>query len=78
MKWIEADTIGGKLHHDGNPCMSWMVSNVTARVDANDNIFPRKERAESKIDGPVAAIIAMSVAQRAEEARKPEPRIRTL
>jgi phage terminase large subunit-like protein len=78
MKWIEAYTIGGKLHHDGNPCMSWMVSNVTARVDANDNIFPRKERAESKIDGPVAAIIAMSVAQRAEEARKPEPRIRTL
>ena len=66
MKWIEALTLAGRLHHDGNPCMSWMVSNVVCRVDANDNVFPRKERAENKIDGAVAAIIALCVAMREE------------
>jgi phage terminase large subunit-like protein len=77
MKWLEALTLSGRLHHDGNPAMSWMVSNVTARVDANDNVFPRKERAENKIDGAVAAIIALSVAMR-EQPRVVMPRIRTL
>lgn len=67
MKWIEALVLAGKLHHDGNPCMSWMVSNVTARVDAKDNIFPRKDRPEMKIDGLVAALNAMRVAMMEEE-----------
>ncbi len=38
--------------------MSWMIGNVTAQADRNDNVFPRKERFENKIDGPVALIIA--------------------
>jgi phage terminase large subunit-like protein len=66
MKWLEALVLAGRLHHDGNPAMSWMVSNVVCRLDANDNVFPRKERAENKIDGAVAAIIALCVAMRDE------------
>ena len=62
MKWIEALVLAGRFHHDGNPCMSWMVANVTARIDAKDNVFPRKERADQKIDGLVAALNAMRVA----------------
>ena len=42
--------------------MSWMMGNVVARVDAKDNIFPRKERYEQKIDGPVALIYALAMA----------------
>jgi phage terminase large subunit-like protein len=77
MKWVEALVLAGRFHHDGNPCMSWMMSNVTARVDAKDNVFPRKERLENKIDGPVALIIAMAVAMR--EPDKPKlPGILTL
>src|SRR5690606_20973584 len=68
MKWVEALALAGKLHHDNNPCMNWMVSNVTARVDANDNVFPRKEHADNKIDGAVAAIIAMAMTQAEEQA----------
>ena len=64
MKTLEALVIAGRFHHDGNPAMSWMMSNVTARVDANDNVFPRKEKADNKIDGPVAAIIALAVQMR--------------
>lgn len=61
MKWIEALVLAGRFHHDGNPCMNWMVANVTARVDAKDNVFPRKERVDNKIDGLVAALNAMRV-----------------
>lgn len=62
MKWVEAKVLAGELHHDGNPCFDWQMGNVVAKVDANDNIFPRKERRENKIDGPVALIIAMGQA----------------
>jgi len=37
-----------------------VVSNVVAHLDAKDNIYPRKERAENKIDGIVALIMALS------------------
>ena len=59
MKWVQALIEDGRLHHDGNPVMSWMIGNVTAQVDRNDNVFPRKERPENKIDGAVALIMAM-------------------
>ena len=60
MKMLEALVRTGRLHHDGNPCLAWMVSNVTVREDANENIFPRKDTPGSKIDGAVAAIMALS------------------
>lgn len=59
MKQFEALVLAGKLIHDGNPMMTWMISNVVCHRDAKDNIYPRKERHENKIDGPVAAIMAI-------------------
>jgi phage terminase large subunit-like protein len=59
MKELEALVISGRLKHDGNPMMTWMVSNVVCHRDAKDNIYPRKEREENKIDGVVAAIMAI-------------------
>ena len=35
-----------------------MISNVVAHRDNKGNIYPRKERDENKIDGPVAAFAA--------------------
>lgn len=60
MKQLEAMVIAGKLVHDGNPITTWMVSNVVCHHDAKDNIYPRKERMENKIDGVVAAIMALN------------------
>lgn len=62
MKTLEALVLDGRIQHGGNPCLTWMMGNVVAKVDAKDNIFPRKERYEQKIDGPVAMIIALSAA----------------
>lgn len=59
MKQLEALILQGKLVHDGNPMMTWMISNVVCHRDAKDNVYPRKERHENKIDGPVAAIMAL-------------------
>lgn len=59
MKQLEALVLQGKLVHDGNPMMTWMMSCVVCHRDAKDNIYPRKERDSNKIDGPVAAIMAL-------------------
>ncbi|MFN7883002.1 MAG: terminase large subunit, partial [bacterium] len=59
MKQLEALVLQRKLTHNGNPMMTWMISNVVCHRDAKDNIYPRKERDEHKIDGPVAAIMAL-------------------
>lgn len=72
MKESNAMIKARRLHFDGNPVMKWMFSNVVARVDANDNVFPRKERNENKIDGVVALIMAMSRAMKREPAGVPE------
>ena len=47
--------------------MRWMMGNVVAKRDAKDNIFPRKERYENKIDGVVALIMAVGLAGVPEE-----------
>lgn len=60
MKELEARVLSGRLKHDGNPALTWMISNVVAHLDKKDNIYPNKQRPQNKIDGPVALIMAMS------------------
>lgn len=60
MKSVQAEVYGSKIHHDGNPVMTWMMSNITVKPDKNDNIFPNKSTPENKIDGPVALFTAKS------------------
>jgi phage terminase large subunit-like protein len=60
MKWLEALVLEGRFHFDGDPVLTWMVSNVVCHRDAKDNIFPRKEREENKIDGVVALIMCLN------------------
>jgi phage terminase large subunit-like protein len=67
MKQLEALVLQGRIHHDGNPALRWMVSNVVCHRDAKDNIYPRKERPENKIDGVVAALMALNRALLAPE-----------
>ncbi|MGO4154351.1 terminase large subunit [Cupriavidus sp. YAF13] len=59
MKQLEALVLKGEIEHNGDPVMTWMISNVVCHVDKKDNIYPNKERPENKIDGPVAAIMAL-------------------
>lgn len=59
MKQVQALVYSDRLHTDGNPVMEWMASNLVAHYDAKDNVYPRKEGRENKIDGMVALIMAM-------------------
>jgi phage terminase large subunit-like protein len=65
MKEIEALVKAGRFHHDGDPVLGWMMSNVVCHVDRKDNVFPVKQTAKNKIDGAVAAIMAMGRAMHA-------------
>jgi phage terminase large subunit-like protein len=60
MKQMDGLIRSRKIAHDGDPVMTWMMSNVVARSDAKDNVYPRKERPENKIDGPVAHMMAQA------------------
>jgi phage terminase large subunit-like protein len=59
MKELEALVYDSRFHHDGDPVLGWMISNVVCHRDAKDNIFPRKEREENKIDGVIAILVAL-------------------
>jgi len=59
MKHLDALIRAGGIRHNGDPVFTWMLSNVVASEDAKENVYPRKEKAEAKIDGVVANIMAM-------------------
>jgi phage terminase large subunit-like protein len=59
MKQLDGLILSRKITHDGDPVLTWMLSNVVAHHDAKDNVYPRRERAENKIDGAVALIMAI-------------------
>lgn len=59
MKSLGALIISGKLCHDGDPVLSWAIGNVVAKIDAKENVYPRKAREENKIDPAVALIAGM-------------------
>lgn len=49
-----------KLKFDGNPVMTWMISNLVVKISKfNELRSPTKERAENKIDGPMAMLMAL-------------------
>jgi phage terminase large subunit-like protein len=73
MKHLEAMVLVKGLVHDGDPVLTWMASNVVAYRDAKDNVYPRKERDENKIDGIVATIMAISRAMAPPDEAKPTP-----
>jgi phage terminase large subunit-like protein len=68
MKELDALVRSGRFHHDGNPMFEWMISNVVCHADKKDNIYPNKQRAENKIDGVVATLMALGRAMVAPDA----------
>lgn len=60
-KELEAAIESGRFHHDGNPIMSWCISNVVGKyLPGNDDVVkPIKEQNENKIDGAVSLIMAI-------------------
>lgn len=56
---VENLVLAGKIKHDGNPVMDWMISNLVVKVSKfNELRSPTKDRDEDKIDGAMALLIA--------------------
>lgn len=56
---VEALVLAGKLRHNNNPVMNWMVANlVVLKSKFNELLSPTKDRDEDKIDGAMALLMA--------------------
>ena len=49
----------GRIAHGGNPVLRWMAGNVVVETDAAENVKPTKAKSTEKIDGIVAAVMAL-------------------
>lgn len=62
MKHLNELIMTGRIHHDGDPVLTYALGNVVAKVDAKENVYPVKSRPMNKIDPAVALIAGLSVA----------------
>jgi phage terminase large subunit-like protein len=75
---VENLVLERKLHFDGNPVFTWMVSNVEVSTSRFSGLKqPTKSRDENKIDGPVALFLALGRAMTVV-AEEPEPGVLVL
>ncbi|MFL0802578.1 MAG: terminase large subunit [Agarilytica sp.] len=61
MKDFESLLLDDRIHHDGNPCLTWMVGNIIAKTTMDGKDYrPVKASAKKKIDGGVAMLMAFA------------------
>jgi phage terminase large subunit-like protein len=60
-KTLSALVNARKITHNSNPVLKWMASNTAVFTDGNDNKKPMKNKSSEKIDGIVAALMALGV-----------------
>ena len=69
---MEVSILERKLIHDGNPCLTWNVSNAMALSDAAGNRKLDKSASRFRIDGAVALSMAIGLKSR-DRKEQPEP-----
>ena len=60
----------GRYRHGGNPVTRWCVDNLAVAMDPAGNVKPDKSKSGDKIDGVVAAVMALDRA-----INRPKPRV---
>lgn len=63
MKACELAYMERRLHHAGNPVLTWNMANVVPVHDTNMNVRPDRKRAPDKIDGACALFMCFGLAQ---------------
>lgn len=66
----------GRFHHDGNEMTTWCMSNMVARPAKKGLVSPIKQKPHQKIDGAIAAI--MAIGRACVDEPQAEPNIRWL
>jgi phage terminase large subunit-like protein len=72
---LETALLAGTIRHPGNPCLDWNAANAVTEMDAAGNRKVTKAKATGRVDGLVAALMAIGCA--ASNATKPaaEPQV---
>ncbi len=69
-KELERRVIAREINHGNNPVLRWMASNVSVKQDPAGNLKPDKSKSTERIDGIVAALMALGRYMVAEEERR--------
>jgi phage terminase large subunit-like protein len=64
---FEQCVISRKIRHPGNPVLDWMAANVTVKIGDEGDKKPSKKKSSGKIDGIVAAIMALGLAEKSDK-----------
>jgi phage terminase large subunit-like protein len=56
---FETRLLARQLKHDGNPVMTWCAANAVVATDPAGNRKPTKQKSTGRIDGVVAAVMAV-------------------
>lgn len=54
---FETAVLSGRLSHEDDPVLRWMIANTAVQLDAAGNPKPAKHRSTGRIDGVVASIM---------------------
>ncbi len=57
--WEREGVLERNVAHGGQSVLRWMMDNIFVRTDPAGNIKPDKEKSTEKIDGAVAAVMAL-------------------
>jgi phage terminase large subunit-like protein len=63
-KALQSLVLGKGIVHPGNSVLDWNISNLIVTQDDADNVKPSKDKSSHRIDGAVASIMAVDMAQR--------------
>jgi phage terminase large subunit-like protein len=69
-KWLSELINSKRLVHDGNPVMTWMITNAVVITDVNGNIMISKKDPNRKVDGVAATINALAILVHQKEQNK--------
>lgn len=58
MKEFAAMVAAKRFHYNGDGVLTWALGNVVCHRDANDNVFPRKQKEQFRIDPAIALLMA--------------------
>lgn len=69
VKELERAILGGKFRHGGHPVLRWNFSNIAVEIDKAENKSFHKGKSKDRIDGAVAAAMAVSRASQGHTQR---------
>lgn len=66
MKLLDSLIVQGRIRHNGDPVLAWAIGNVVGKIGAYEDVMPKRESDEAKIDPAIALLMALGRAALAQ------------